>query len=92
MLGSFVVPVFALLDDTGQNMNNAAAGAMLAGLGIGYIIFLIVVVLFMLWIYSRIFSKMGFSPWTCLLMIIPLVNIVWFIALAFIEWPIERRH
>ncbi len=40
--------------------------------------------------YAKIFSKAGYSPWLCLLVLIPLVN--WFVLLwfAFTEWPLER--
>lgn len=35
-----------------------------------------------------IFKKAGFTPWLCLLLILPLVNIVMLYVLAFTEWKV----
>jgi hypothetical protein len=35
-----------------------------------------------------IFKKAGFSPWLCILLILPLVNIVMLYVLAFSEWKV----
>jgi len=35
-----------------------------------------------------IFKKAGFSPWLCILLILPLVNIVMLYVLAFSEWRV----
>ncbi|HUB17506.1 MAG TPA: hypothetical protein VL990_02655 [Acidobacteriaceae bacterium] len=35
-----------------------------------------------------IFKKAGFSPWLCLLLILPLVNIVTLYVIAFTEWKV----
>ncbi|MFP5227438.1 MAG: hypothetical protein ACLGXA_07385 [Acidobacteriota bacterium] len=35
-----------------------------------------------------IFKKAGFSPWLCLLLLLPLVNIVMLYVLAFTEWKV----
>jgi hypothetical protein len=35
-----------------------------------------------------IFKKAGFSPWLCLLLILPLVNIVMLYVLAFTDWKV----
>jgi hypothetical protein len=35
-----------------------------------------------------IFKKAGFSPWLCLLLLLPLVNIVILYVLAFTEWKV----
>ncbi len=81
--------VFGLLADD-NTMSTQAAGGILAGFGIvGTIVFLAVGIFF-LYLYSRIFSKAGYSPWLCLLMIVPLVNLILIIWFAFAEWPVSR--
>lgn len=35
-----------------------------------------------------IFKKAGFTPWLCLLLILPLVNIIMLYVLAFTEWKV----
>ncbi len=42
-------------------------------------------------VFGVIFHKMGFSRLTGLLVIIPLVNVIWWLYLATSEWPIERE-
>lgn len=41
--------------------------------------------------WAKIFSKAGFSPVFCLLMLIPLVNVGFFFWFAFSDWPLERQ-
>jgi uncharacterized membrane protein YhaH (DUF805 family) len=38
--------------------------------------------------YWMIFKKAGFSPWLCLLMILPLVNIITLWVIAFTTWNV----
>ncbi len=62
-------------------------------LGIGGLIGLLiglVVLVFMLYVYARIFHKAGYSGWLAVLMLIPLVNLVVIIWFAFAHWPVER--
>lgn len=42
-------------------------------------------------VFGAIFRKMGYSPLTGALAIIPLVNLLWWLYLATSEWPIERE-
>jgi hypothetical protein len=35
-----------------------------------------------------IFKKAGFSPWLCLLLLLPIVNIVMLYVLAFTDWKV----
>ena len=51
---------------------------------------LIVSILIPLIVYVPVIRKTGFSGWWALLIYIPLVNIVMFWVLAFVEWPIEK--
>ena len=43
------------------------------------------------WPYTRIFRKAGFSPWLGLLMLVPVVNIIMIFYLAFADWPALKR-
>jgi len=40
-----------------------------------------------LWPWTRILRRMGFSAWLCLLLLIPLVNLVFLYYLGFGRWP-----
>ena len=51
----------------------------------------LVVIIFMLFIWVKIVGKTGNSKWLGLLMIVPLVNIVFMIWLAFSIWPVEKK-
>lgn len=42
--------------------------------------------------YYRIVQKAGFNGWLCLLMLVPMVNIVMIWIFAFTTWPIEQRR
>lgn len=75
----------------------AAVGGIVAGLGalgIGAIIlgviFSIIVLAVCLWIHSRYFKKMGYSPWLALLKLIPLADFFMFFYFAFVTWPVEK--
>ena len=41
--------------------------------------------------FWRICTRVGFSPWLSLLILLPLVNLVFIYVLAFAEWPSQRR-
>lgn len=41
--------------------------------------------------WTKIFVKAGYSAWMGLLMLVPLVNVVVFLCLAFTEWPVHAR-
>ena len=58
-------------------------------LGIFLIILYIAGGIFFLYCWARIWRKAGFSPWLCLLMLLPVVNLISFIYLAFAAWPNE---
>jgi hypothetical protein len=48
-------------------------------------------IVFMLFVYGRIFCKAGYSRWISLTMFVPLVNIGVLIWFAFAEWPIIKE-
>lgn len=69
-----------------------AAGALAALMGsMVFLVILLGVVAFGILIWWRIFSKTGMGGALSLLMLIPLVNIVMMIILAFSEWPVEKE-
>lgn len=76
----------------------AAAAGLLAGMGaiglvgaiIAFVVWLALVVL-MLWVGSKYYKKMGYSPWIVLLQLVPLVNVGMFFYFAFVEWPVEKN-
>ena len=68
-----------LLDD--------ASGAFSAGAL--FIAFLLIVV--SLVIYWRIAAKMGYPGWYSLGLLVPLLNLILVLLVAFTEWPIERE-
>jgi hypothetical protein len=41
--------------------------------------------------FWKICAKVGFSPWLGLLVVIPIVNIIFFYYLAFSKWPLHRQ-
>jgi ATP/ADP translocase len=40
--------------------------------------------------WAKIFSKAGYSPALCILMLIPLVSLIAFFWFAFSAWPLQR--
>lgn len=42
-------------------------------------------------IWVKIFTKAGFKRWMGFLMVIPIANIVMLLILAFKEWPVEQK-
>lgn len=54
----------------------------------------VVAILFLasiLWMLSEVFAKAGFSRWWALLVPVPLVNLIWLLVFATIDWPIEKE-
>ena len=58
--------------------------------GSGGLVFGLVFVLIVLIPAGRILRRTGYSPWYCLLLLIPLVNIVMIFVFAFSTWPVDR--
>nr|WP_321360847.1 hypothetical protein [uncultured Hyphomonas sp.] len=67
--------------------NDAAASTMMIVFGVVY---LAIIVLFIVG-YWKIWSKAGFNGAWSLLMLVPLVNLIAFLYLAFADWPIHKR-
>ena len=51
----------------------------------------LIVLAILIFAWSRVFAKAGYSPLLSLLMIIPIVNLLAFLWLAFSKWPIHKR-
>lgn len=76
----------------------AAIMAMWAAMGIGMLIFWIIMMLlvvamvvFKIFLQWKILQKAGYSPWLALLHLIPIGALVMNIILAFSEWPLEKE-
>ena len=81
-----IASLFWLLDD-----NSGMNGAGLAAFFGAYFIFVLVVCVIAIIIYWRIAMKMGYPGWYSLGLLIPLLNLILIILVAFTEWPIERE-
>ncbi len=66
---------------------DAMSGAAAAGLGIGSIIFLLLMLALLIFPLWKIFEKTGRSGALSLLILVPLVNIAVLPFLAFGKWP-----
>jgi hypothetical protein len=55
------------------------------------VLFIVGIIALVVWPYSRIFRKAGFSPWLGLLMLVPGVNLFMIFFLAFADWPALKR-
>jgi hypothetical protein len=56
----------------------------------GNFILALIVAALVLYPWSRIFRQAGYTPWLCLLFIIPLVNVITLWWFAFARWPNAR--
>jgi hypothetical protein len=65
-------------------------GMALVGGAIAFFVWL-VVLFFMIYVWSRILHKAGYSRWLALLLLVPLANIALVIWFAFATWPLEQR-
>ena len=54
-------------------------------------LFGIVVFVVLAAVWTRIFRRLGWSPWYAVLMLIPLAFLIASVVVAFQKWPIERR-
>jgi hypothetical protein len=73
-----------------SSVNINTSGIPLLG-SVCIVIFALGMLVLALFIWGNIFSKAGYSFWFCLLMIVPLANLIWLIIFAFSYWPIQRE-
>lgn len=64
---------------------------MLGNVGVVEVLFLLVIGVLPVVIAWRIFARTGMPGALGLLMLIPVVNLIMLLVLAFGEWPIERE-
>ena len=76
-------------------MNNYDTGTVntgaLTGIILSSVIFSLILIIFAVIIYWRIFSKAGYSGAMGLLMFVPIANIIVLCILAFGTWPIYKE-
>ena len=70
-----------------STMNTGAV----TGIFLSSVIFSLIVIIFAVIIYWRIFSKAGYSGALSLLMFVPIANIIVLCVLAFGNWPIYKE-
>src|SRR5205085_6270394 len=71
--------------------NGTVNSGALTGIFLTSTIFALIVIIFAVIIYWRIFSKAGYSGALSLLMFIPIANIIVLCVLAFGNWPIHKE-
>ncbi|MFI5399963.1 MAG: hypothetical protein ACHQZQ_02785 [SAR324 cluster bacterium] len=55
------------------------------------LVFVVVVTVVAILPFWYILGRMGYSPYTCLLLLLPFLNIGFLYYVAFTDWPIERK-
>jgi len=65
--------------------------AFLTNLGFPEIFVILAMALLVVWPFWRIFKKAGFPGALGLLMVVPVVNLVMILFLAFAEWPSQKK-
>jgi hypothetical protein len=65
----------------------------IAAMVVMFVVLLIVIPLLVLQIIAwwKICTKAGYSGWLSLLMLVPVANLVWFLILAFGDWPVLKE-
>ncbi len=71
--------------------NSTVNTGALTGIFLTSAIFSLIVIIFAVIIYWRIFSKAGYSGALSLLMFVPIANIIVLCVLAFGDWPIYKE-
>jgi len=52
---------------------------------------LVLEIVFVYFVFGKIFSKAGYSRWNSLLLLIPLFNLLVIVWFAYADWPVERE-
>jgi hypothetical protein len=72
--------------------DNSSVEAAVGIVGLLFILLIAgIVIILVMAIWGTIFKKAGYSFWMCLLMLVPLVNLIWLLIFAFSTWPIHRE-
>ena len=62
----------------------------MGGLSIFHLLIVIVILILYFVPIVKILQKAGYSGWWCLIVFVPLVNVVMFYVFAFANWPVLR--
>ena len=62
----------------------------MGGLSILHLLIVVVILILYFLPIVKILQKAGYSGWWCLIVFIPLVNVVMFYVFAFANWPVLR--
>jgi len=63
----------------------------MAGFGFPEVLVILAALVFVFLPFYRIFAKAGYAGMLCLTMIVPILNIIMLLFLAFSEWPILKK-
>ncbi len=74
-----------------MDSNNSAIVGFLATFYLFFAIVMIGLMVFMVWLYWRVFTKAGFNGALSLLNLVPVGSLICMIILAFGRWPIEDQ-
>lgn len=66
--------------------------AMMAGMMGIFLIVTLLITLFFIFIYWKIFSKAGYSGALSLLLLVPIANLIVIVWFAFADWPAIRHR
>lgn len=74
-------------------MNSGSEAVPMVGVALMlfFLLIALLIMILMVWVYCRIFSKTGFCWALGLLMFVPIANIIMLFVLAFADWPILRE-
>jgi hypothetical protein len=75
------------MDQYGTTDPTAAMAGMMGAFGIVWLL----VAVFFIFLWFKIFSKAGFSGWLSLLLLVPIANLVLIIWFAFADWPALKK-
>jgi uncharacterized membrane protein YhaH (DUF805 family) len=62
----------------------------MGGLSVFHLLIVIVILILYFVPIVKILQKAGYSGWWCLIVFVPLVNVVMFYVFAFANWPVLR--
>jgi hypothetical protein len=62
----------------------------MGGLSILHLLIVVVILILYFLPIVKILQKAGYSGWWCLIVFVPLVNVVMFYVFAFANWPVLR--
>ncbi len=79
------------MKDDYSTADQEQAMAMISGMMGTFGIIVLLVCVFMIFCYWKIFSKAGYSGALSLLMLVPIANLILFIWFAFAEWPVIKQ-